>query len=183
MKECQLRGESILYECWHENMILSLLVHANQGVHVLVSQHFDGEIIARILKTFGYRTVRGSSTRGGWKAYLEMKKRMNLFRYDLAFTPDGPRGPRRASKLGIIRLASETGAPIIPVGVAAEKFMRLNSWDKLFIILPFSRCSLVYHKPIYVPAGLNFQQLKEYGRKLNIINNQLDKEAEKCLFT
>jgi lysophospholipid acyltransferase (LPLAT)-like uncharacterized protein len=183
VQTCQRRGESLLYEFWHEYMILPLLIHENQGIRVLVSQHFDGEIIARILKAFGYRTVRGSSTRGGREAYHEMKKKIQNHRHEMAFTPDGPRGPRRISKPGIIRLASETGALIIPMAIAANKFIRLNSWDKLFIMLPFSRCALVYHEPIYIPAGLDSSQIKEYSKKLDTINNLLEKEAEKCLAT
>ncbi|MBN2365211.1 MAG: DUF374 domain-containing protein [Calditrichaeota bacterium] len=181
VRQCIRNGEHLLYTFWHENMILPLLVHENQGIYVLVSHHFDGEVIARILRIFGYHTIRGSSTRGGKEAYNEMKKRLAESQMKIAFTPDGPRGPRREAKLGIIRLASETGAPIIPMAVAADRFTRLKSWDKLLIFHPFSRCTLVYHKPFYVPSGLNQQQLSEYGKKLSQITSKLDEEAIKCL--
>ncbi len=181
IQKCIHRGEHILYSFWHENMILPLLVHENRGIHVLVSRHFDGEIIARILKIFGYETIRGSSTRGGREAYAEMKHRMKERRMEIAFTPDGPRGPRREAKQGIIRLASETGSPIIVMAVAARKYTRLKSWDRLLIIHPFSRCVLIYHKPFYVPPGLSQEQLKKFSTRLSEITNDLEKEAHACL--
>jgi lysophospholipid acyltransferase (LPLAT)-like uncharacterized protein len=178
---CRQRREKILYTFWHENMILPLLVHEKQGIHVLVSQHFDGEIIASILKVFGYPSIRGSSTRGGREAFAQMKQKMIGRQTEIAFTPDGPRGPRREAKVGIVRLASETGAPIIPIAVAASRFKRLNSWDRLLIVLPFSRCTLIYNEPVYVPAKIDVQKLKEHARRLTAITNELEKEAERCL--
>jgi hypothetical protein len=179
--DCRRRGERILYTFWHENMILPLLVHEKQGIHVLVSQHFDGEIIANILKAFGFKSIRGSSTRGGKEAFAQMKQKIEREQAEVAFTPDGPRGPRREVKLGIVRLASKTGAPIIPIAVAASRIKRLNSWDRMSIILPFSRCTLVYHQPVYIPANIDSEHLKKHARQLTEITNQLEKEAEKCL--
>ncbi len=162
-------------------MILALLVHAGQKIHVLVSQHFDGEVIARIIHNFGLRTVRGSSTRGGTAAYQVLRKNMEMPGFEAAFTPDGPTGPRRQVKLGVVRLASETGKPILPFAVAATKYKRLNSWDRLLIILPFSRCALVYGKPFYVPPTSDAHQLQLYADRLAQITNQLEKEAELCV--
>lgn len=178
VESCRKNGENILFALWHENMILSLLVHEKQGIAVLVSQHFDGEIIATILKTFGFSSIRGSSTRGGDQAYKAIKLNLERKRFEVAFTPDGPLGPRRQAKMGIIRLAAETGAPIIPVGSAGNRFKRINSWDRLLLILPFSKCALVYQKPLYVPKNSNPES---YAAKLSAIMNALDQEAEKCL--
>jgi lysophospholipid acyltransferase (LPLAT)-like uncharacterized protein len=181
VENCRRRGENVLFSVWHENMILPLLVHENQGVYVLVSQHFDGEVIAYILRTFGCYSVRGSSTRGGKKAFKEMKEKMKNGRSDLAFTPDGPTGPRRQTKLGIIRLASESGSPIIPIGVAASKYRRLNTWDKFLFVFPFSRCSVIYHKPLYVVPTDDLDLLKSYADKLTRQTDLLDLEAQECL--
>lgn len=182
VQQCRQKGENILYSFWHENMILPLLVHEKQGINVLVSQHFDGEIIATILKTFGYSSIRGSSTRGGKEAFDVMKKKVNTSRAEIAFTPDGPQGPRREAKLGIVRLAAQTGSPIVPIAVAASGTKRLKSWDRLLIVLPFSRCVLVYHPPLYVPAKANQEQLKFYAQRLTRITNELEKVAEQCLY-
>lgn len=181
VKACRTRGENILYSFWHENMIIPLLVHEKQGINVLVSQHFDGEVIAKILRTFGCPSIRGSSTRGGWEAYQTIKSKLKAGRFEIAFTPDGPRGPRRQSKLGIVRLAAETGAPIILIAVAASRYYRLKSWDRLFLILPFSRCTLIYNKPFYVPATTDLNHLNLYAEELTNQANLLEKEAYKCL--
>ncbi|MCK4894184.1 MAG: lysophospholipid acyltransferase family protein [Calditrichia bacterium] len=178
VESCRKDGENILYSFWHEYMILPLLIHEKQGVYVLVSQHFDGEIIATILKVFGYPSIRGSSTRGGDQAYKLIKLNLERKRFEVAFTPDGPLGPRRQAKMGIIRLAAETGAPIIPLAVAANRYRRIKSWDRLFLIFPFAKCALVYHKPLYVPKNAN---LESYAEKLSAITDALDQEAEKCL--
>ena len=179
--QCRKTGQNILYCFWHENMILPMFVHEFQGAFVLVSQHFDGEIIATILRAFGYFSIRGSSTRGGKEAYNQMKELLTKQRSEMAFTPDGPRGPRRQAKIGIIKLASETGSPIIPIAIAANRYIRLNSWDRLFIILPFSKCSLVYHEPFDVPQNSDFKTLETYGRKLTRTMVDLEQEAENCL--
>ncbi len=181
VKECRRQGENFILSFWHENMILPLLVHEGDGIHVLVSQHFDGEVIARVLHSYGSRTVRGSSTRGGGLAYRRMKNAMKFGKFEAAFTPDGPTGPRRRMKLGAVRLAAETGVPIISMGVAASRFRRLGSWDRLLLILPFSRCALVYGKPFYVPKQAGLKALKYMCDELTAQTNQLDQEAQACL--
>lgn len=181
MKECRERGEKIIYTFWHENMVIPLLVHEKQGIHVLVSRHFDGDVIATILKTFGYPSIRGSSTRGGREAYHDMKSKMNSDRFEIAFTPDGPTGPRRQAKAGLIRLASDTGSPIIQLAVAANRALRLNSWDRFLLILPFSRCILMYNKPLYIPAKLTANEIRYFTKKLTEETNQLEEEATRWL--
>ncbi len=175
------RKENFIICFWHENMFLPLLVNQDLNSHVLVSQHFDGEVIARVLHAFGIPTIRGSSTRGGKEAYQVMKKRMKNGHFIMTFTPDGPTGPRRKMKLGAVLLASETGAPILPIGVAASRYRRLNSWDRLLLILPGSRCVHRYGKPIYIPPVKKMDELKEYARKVEAVLNRLDEDAERCL--
>jgi lysophospholipid acyltransferase (LPLAT)-like uncharacterized protein len=173
--------KNLSFALWHENMIVSLLVHEGQYIHVLVSQHFDGEVISRILKAFGFPSIRGSSTRGGSEAYEKIKIKIKTGKFEIAFTPDGPTGPRRKAKLGIVRLSSETGIPIIPLAVVSSHYRRLNSWDQLLIVLPFSKCVLYYGKPIYIPPDLDLKQLQEHADQLSFLINSLDHEAEKYL--
>ena len=177
--ELRRKKQTIIFLLWHENMMIPLYTNRYDKVHVLVSQHFDGEIISRILHSLGFRTVRGSSTRGGFEAFLGMKKKLD--RYDIAITPDGPRGPRRNLKLGAVKLASETGNVVIPVGVACSRYKRLNSWDQFLLILPFSKCEVVYGKPYQVPNKIKTEDLKTHARKLETILNQLDETAAVCL--
>jgi lysophospholipid acyltransferase (LPLAT)-like uncharacterized protein len=181
IKNLRKNQKNFIIALWHENMILPLLVNEDQGFHVLVSQHFDGELIARILYVFGYFTIRGSSTRGGKEAYLTIKNKLKRGKLEIAITPDGPTGPRRKAKLGIIRLASETGSVIIPLGIAVSRCKRLQSWDRLLIIFPFSKCVLYYGKPVQVPADLSNEELEKFAHYLTTFTNSLDQEAEKYL--
>jgi lysophospholipid acyltransferase (LPLAT)-like uncharacterized protein len=183
VQDVRRKGESVILSFWHENMILPLLVHDGQKINVLVSRHFDGEIIARVLWGFGLPSVRGSSTRGGREAYRILKTKISNGRTDVAFTPDGPTGPRRKMKMGVVRLASETGNPIIPVGVAATRFRRLKSWDRLLLVLPFSHCVHLYGQPFYIPKTSSQAELQRYADKLTSVTNDLDEEAQKCLFS
>lgn len=179
MNELRRNNETFIILLWHENMILPLFVNRYAKIHVLVSQHFDGEIISRVLNAVGYRTVRGSSTRGGFGAFLEMKKKLE--RYEVGITPDGPRGPRRKVKLGAVKLASESGKVIVPIGVASSRSRRLKSWDQFLLILPFSRCEVVYGKPYKVPVKTESLKLRSHTHNLEKVLNQLDVVAKKCL--
>lgn len=181
LRELRARGQNFLLASWHEYIFPDLFVNEGQGLHALVSRHFDGEVITQILKGFRLKSIRGSSTRGGKEAYRQIKERMLNGRLAVAFTPDGPTGPRRKAKAGVVRLASETGAPIIPMAAAATRYRRLGSWDRFLLILPFSKCSFVYGKPLYVPPGLDRDQIARYIAMLEERLNQLDKEAQKCL--
>jgi lysophospholipid acyltransferase (LPLAT)-like uncharacterized protein len=174
--KCQQKGENIIYAFWHENMILPLLTHEKKGIYVLVSQHFDGEIISKILAVFGLPSIRGSSTRGGREAYEIMKKEIRDKRFEIAFTPDGPTGPRRQAKLGVVRLAADTGYPIIPVGVITNRFIRLKSWDRFLLILPFAKCGLIFGEPLYFPRTNNNIVLNDYAKELSEKMNDLEKE-------
>lgn len=181
LKELRRQQKNFILAVWHEYAIFSVLAHEGQNIHVLVSQHFDGEVIARILRVFGNKAIRGSSTRGGKQAYSKMKSKMESGRFEAAFTPDGPTGPRRQAKLGVVRLASETGAAIVPIGVAASHYKRMRSWDRMLLILPFSKCVLYYGKPFRVSPGLNEAELKEQAGRLTVLINESDREAAKCL--
>ena len=174
-------SRGIILVLWHENMLVPLWALRNWKIWVLVSQHFDGEIIARVLHSIGYRTIRGSSTRGGREAYYQMRTRITRDKIMVAITPDGPLGPRRKAKLGAVKLASETGAVIIPLGVASSRCKQLPSWDRFRLILPFSRNVLYLGKPLIVPPGLTVPQMKSYLPVLEAHLNQSDKSAEKWL--
>jgi lysophospholipid acyltransferase (LPLAT)-like uncharacterized protein len=113
-----------------------------------------------VCRFLGLRVVRGSSTRGGSLALRDM---MNVGgRSHLAVTPDGPRGPRRQVKLGIVYLASRTGLPIVPIGVGYGKAWRARSWDRFALPCPFSRMIGLLGVPIPVPAGLDRDGLERY---------------------
>ena len=115
---CQ--GKHIILAFWHAQQLMVPVGYRGVGAHVLISQHRDGEIIARIISRFGFRAVRGSSTRGGALALRELI-RIGRSGADLVVTPDGPKGPRQVAKLGVIQLAKATGMPIVPMAFSCSK--------------------------------------------------------------
>jgi lysophospholipid acyltransferase (LPLAT)-like uncharacterized protein len=146
-------GGPIIGVFWHETIPLTpLLVHRVRWpgrVTALLSQHSDAEIAARALALFGIATARGSSTRGwvgGVRGLLNARERGE----DVVIVPDGPRGPRREAKEGVVQLARMTGMPLVAFGAAAWPVRRLHSWDRMQIPVPFSRVALVA-TPVEVP--------------------------------
>jgi lysophospholipid acyltransferase (LPLAT)-like uncharacterized protein len=113
-------GRHVILAFWHAQQLMMLFGYRGAGSHVLISQHGDGEIIARIIARFGHEAVRGSSTRGGAGA-LRALIRVGRSGRDVAVTPDGPRGPRQVAKLGVIQLAKATGLPVVPFVFASSK--------------------------------------------------------------
>ena len=118
--------ERYIYALWHENMLLLAYQYARPDIHVLISRHADGQLIAEVCRHLGFRTVRGSTTRGGAEALLQMTHLGG--KSHLAITPDGPRGPRRTVQIGLAYLAARTGMPVVPVGIGFSKPWRLRSW-------------------------------------------------------
>lgn len=113
-------GRHIILAFWHAQQLMIPIGYRGAGSHVLISQHGDGEIIARIIARFGHEAVRGSSTRGGSSALRALIK-LGRAGKDLVVTPDGPKGPRQVAKLGVVQLAKTTGLPIVPLAFACSK--------------------------------------------------------------
>ncbi len=147
-----------IYCIWHNRLALSMLLYYGYagkhnrvaGFAAMVSASRDGGFLAGVLQRFGVHTVRGSTSRRGPQALRELTT-LARRNYDLAITPDGPRGPRYVVQDGVIALAQLTGLPIIPMGHHAAWKIRLKSWDQFQIPLPFSRVELFFGPPIRVP--------------------------------
>jgi len=154
-------GERVrcLYAAWHETLWHGIASVRDQGVCTMVSTHRDGELIARVLARKGFRLARGSSTRGGASALREMLRSAKQADTDLCITIDGPRGPRREVKEGILLAASLTGLPIVPLTAVATPAWRLGSWDKMLLGKPFAR--VVYHfgEEVQVPRRAERDEL------------------------
>jgi lysophospholipid acyltransferase (LPLAT)-like uncharacterized protein len=138
--------QPIVFTIWHGEMLPLLYQHRRQGVAVLISEHGDGEIIAQIAERLGYRTVRGSTSRGAARAILELARVVGEG-HDLAITPDGPRGPNRSVAPGALVVAHRTGAPLIGAVAVASSAWRLRSWDRFMIPRPFARVAFGYSDP------------------------------------
>ena len=145
-------GTPVLLAFWHGRMLYFLHLYHRQRFTVLVSRSSDGEFVSRVLQCFGVHVTRGSSSRGGAQALLDLARQIRSG-YHAALTPDGPRGPRYAVQPGIVALAQRTGAVIVPVTYSARWKKVLRSWDSFLVPLPFSRIVVVYGEPICVPAS------------------------------
>lgn len=145
-------GRGFVFSLWHGQLLPLLAHHRDQGVRVLISEHRDGEIIARIAESLGFRTVRGSTTRGGARALLAMCDALERGD-EIAITPDGPRGPAHVFAPGALVAAQRAGVPIVPVGVAVSNAWRFGSWDAFTIPKPFARLTIAYGDPLLVSAS------------------------------
>ncbi len=147
-----------IYCIWHNRLALCMPAYFSYvkkhnrtpGMAAMVSASRDGGFLTGILECFNVQPVRGSSSRRGPQALLELTTWAGRG-YDLAITPDGPRGPLYVVQDGVMSLAQLTGFPIVPVSYHANWKIRLKSWDRFQIPLPFSRCEMIYEKPIRVP--------------------------------
>ncbi len=144
-------GQPVLFALWHGQMLPLLWYHRNQGVAVVVSEHSDGEIIARILEWMGYRLIRGSTSRGADRALLGIVRKLKEGN-DVAITPDGPRGPARQFAQGAIVAANRAHAPIIPTLAHVDRAWKLSSWDGFVVPKPFARITIAYGPPTLVEA-------------------------------
>jgi lysophospholipid acyltransferase (LPLAT)-like uncharacterized protein len=144
-------GRQPILALWHGRILPGLHYFRNRGVVVMTSQNFDGEWIARILRRFGFGTARGSTSRGGARALVQLRREMAAGR-PAAFTVDGPRGPARVVQPGAAFLAGATGNPILPYHIEANRYWTLRSWDRTQIPKPFSTVALVMGEPIVVAS-------------------------------
>lgn len=145
------KGQPVIYTFWHGTMLPLLWQHRKEHVAILISEHGDGEIIARIAHSLGYRSVRGSSSRGGERALLGTARELEGG-HDVAFTPDGPRGPLESFAPGALIVSQRTGAPLVLITVDAPRAWRLTSWDRFLIPKPFARVTIAYEDPVRVDA-------------------------------
>lgn len=165
---------------WHARMIGVLYQHRYQDACAIVSQHRDGELIARVLQRLGWTCVRGSTTRGGMRALAQLIRVVRQGR-DIGFTPDGPRGPRYVAQVGAVYVAQKTGCPIIPVGFATRWYWEFNSWDRFRLPKPFSRAALHYGQAIHVPRDLEEADVETWRQRVEDGIRQVTREAEAAM--
>jgi len=145
-------GRPFVYLLWHEAILPLLWWHRNQGVTIVVSEAREGQYLTDFALSLGYGAVRGSSTRGATRALLGAVRELRDGRR-VAFTPDGPRGPRRVLKPGALVAAQRAGRAVLPVHAEAAWAWRLNSWDRMMIPKPAARVWVTYGEPFDVAPG------------------------------
>jgi len=145
-------GKPYVHCLWHGEMLGLLWAYRGEGAAVLISEHGDGEIIARAAVSLGFRTVRGSSSRGAERALLDLT-RVLADGGHIAVTPDGPRGPRHSFAPGALIVAHRASAPIVLTRAFASRAWKLKSWDAFEIPKPFARITVVTSDPAMVVAS------------------------------
>ncbi len=162
---------------WHRHLLMMPYSYRGRRISVLISRSRDGELIARTIERLGIGTARGSSSRGavaGLRALLRLAKAGQ----DIAFTPDGPRGPRGVVQPGVLVAAQATGWPIVPVALAASRARRLRSWDRMVVPLPFGRVHYVYGPALAVERGADLEQAAvELKRRLDAAETAAERRA------
>lgn len=158
-------GKIPIYSFWHNRIFAGTYFFRERGIVIITSQSFDGEYIARFIQRFGYGAVRGSSTRGGVGALVEMIRLMKKG-LPMGFSVDGPRGPKYVAKTGAVLLAKKTGNPLMPFVFECEKFWTLNNWDKLQIPKPFTRAKLFIAEPIDVSEDADETEIENKRSEL-----------------
>jgi lysophospholipid acyltransferase (LPLAT)-like uncharacterized protein len=154
------RGEGFIGVFWHARMLMLPLIYPGNKIHILISSHRDGEIIANVMKRFGFDLVRGSSTKGGMAA---LRKMIALLKAgsDLGITPDGPKGPAEVVKEGVAQVALLSGKAVIPISFASSRCLRFTSWDRFYFPLPFSRLVFVVGEPLYSAEGETLESFRQ----------------------
>ena len=166
-----------VYAFWHRVVFMATWKYRRLDVAVMTSRSFDGEYIARIISKFGYRPVRGSSSRGAIAALIGMRKELEAGR-TAAFTIDGPRGPKYVAKPGPVLLAQKTGLPIATFHFAPERCWTLKSWDEFMIPKPFSRVLLRVGKLIHVPLDADDAAQLRYHAEMQATLDRIRVYAE-----
>jgi len=142
-----------IFVFWHGQMLMQFFlyrkVRGDHPVAVIISEHRDGELIVRIGRYFQVEAVRGSSRKGGVKALIGAL-RLLARGYDLAITPDGPKGPRHTIAPGVLALARKSGAAIVALGFVPSRYWQLSSWDRFLIPKPFSRIDFYVSEPLAI---------------------------------
>jgi len=144
-------GHQPVMAFWHGRILPATYYYRRRGIVVITSENFDGEWIAAIIERFGYGTARGSTSRGGKRALLQLVRDMAAGK-PAGFTLDGPRGPARVAQPGAVWLAKATGNPVLPFHLEASHHWTMNSWDRTQIPKPFSTVAIAMGEPFHVAA-------------------------------
>tara|TARA_B100000579_G_scaffold264365_1_gene217919 strand:- start:931 stop:1602 length:672 start_codon:yes stop_codon:yes gene_type:complete len=158
------RDKPFILCVWHNRLVFGMDAYSNnikpisgRRLAAMVSASKDGALLVEVLKAFDIEPVRGSTSRRGRQALLELSRKMKAGMH-LGITPDGPRGPCYEIQDGILALSQVTGLPIIPLGASANRKYRFNSWDRFQLPMPFARCDVAYGAPLQVPRELDDTQ-------------------------
>jgi len=167
----------LILSFWHACIIPATYLFRNCGIRVMSSNSYDGEYMGRIIHKFGFVAVKGSSSRNAVRALLGLRRALKEG-WSVAFSIDGPRGPRRQVKPGPVSLARSSGVPLTTFHIAVERAWVLHTWDRLVIPKPFSRVLMRFGKLIPVPANASDDDIDRYRQELQNSLNRICEFAE-----
>lgn len=176
-EEPNVRPRPTVYCFWHRCIFPACYAHRRVGMAIMISRSFDGEAIARIAQNFGYRTVRGSSSRAALSGFRGMQRELEEGR-SVVIPVDGPRGPRYVAKPGPVMMAQNAQCEIVCFYVAASHFWTLKSWDRMVIPKPFARVYTHAGRPITVPANATDDQRALITHAMQLELERVRKVAE-----
>ena len=174
----------VLLSFWHNRtfaigyFLYEHLHRRGVDITLLASHSRDGELVTRVCRRWGIHTVRGSASRGGLQAMRGVHKAITRRGSSPIMIPDGPRGPLYEFKVGVAVLAQTSRAPILPIAVAARKFWRLRSWDRMIVPRPFSEVAVVIGEPQQVPRELSSEELEVERLRLEGLLDELTLQSE-----
>lgn len=162
---------------WHNRIPLATYFWRHRRIVVMSSQSFDSEYIARFIQRFGYGAARGSSTRGGKAALIQMIRAVRGGR-SAAFSIDGPRGPLYEVKPGALLLSARTGAALLPFSISLDRYWQLPSWDRIQIPKPFARAVVIIGQPFCVPES---DQPEDHQPRLQQVLDELRQQSDQAI--
>jgi lysophospholipid acyltransferase (LPLAT)-like uncharacterized protein len=169
-------NKNFVLSFWHGTMLLPWYLHASPNLVALTSKSKDGDLLAKLLKKWNYKVVRGSSSSGGEIA-LGIMVDYAKNKFSIAITPDGPRGPCHKFKAGAVITAKKSNLPLVLIGIGFKRKKTLKNWDKFEIPYFFSRAKIIYSDPVYVDENLNYEQTSEMIASCEAELNRLQLEA------
>jgi lysophospholipid acyltransferase (LPLAT)-like uncharacterized protein len=172
-------GRQPIFAFWHGRILPGMLYWRDRGIVVITSENFDGEWIARIIQRFGYGTARGSSSRGGVRALVQLTREMAAGK-PAAFTLDGPRGPARVAQPGAVWLAGATGNPLLPFHLEASRAWTARSWDRTQVPKPFATVAMAIGAPLVV-EGMGEGELASGKARLEAALKEAEARALRLL--
>ncbi|KAB2907816.1 MAG: lysophospholipid acyltransferase family protein [Ignavibacteriales bacterium] len=181
IEELEKKGERFVVAFWHGKMLYGWYRFKKSGSAGLTSQSKDGDILAEVLRKWGYRVIRGSSSKGGRAALNEMIAAINDGK-NLCITPDGPKGPPMEMKAGAAVVANKTGVPLILMGISYKRKSKLRSWDRFEIPHPFSFIKIAYSDPIYFNQEISREELSGRLPEIQKEFNRVQALADKPFF-
>ncbi|MDX2222734.1 MAG: lysophospholipid acyltransferase family protein [Rhodospirillaceae bacterium] len=171
--------EAVIVAFWHERLALMAYCWASRRpFHMLISSHPDGQVIAGAVAAFGISTVAGSTTHGGGEALRRLVRKLKAGE-SIGVTPDGPRGPRRQAQDGVLAMARLSGAAILPAAVGLSHALKLNTWDRLIVGLPFGRGAMVWGAPLRVAKDADAATMAETRARLTAELNRVSDAADR----